>query len=190
MPRHGVQYAEIAKVADSLLSEGKNPTIEQVRRELGTGSSTTIARHLKVWRDQQHGINLQAAKENIPAELISLMKELWERMVHVAETTSQHSGNHNETPANGIEKELEKYKSNNHRWQQMYTQWQQEKQQLLQQLSIANQEKIKLNQHTNILADKNTALHQSLDHLTAESRLLQAKLNDLSQQLAVAKNRK
>lgn len=190
MPRHGVQFSEVANVAHNLLSQGKNPTIEQVRRQLGTGSSTTIARHLKIWRDQQQGVDLQAAKEHIPAELITLMKELWQRMIHVA--GSHQPATPGATNGNGIdkEKELEKYKSNNHRWQQMYTQWQQEKQQLLQQLSIANQEKIKLNQHTNILADKNTALHQSLDHLAAESKLLQAKLNDMSQQLAVAKTRK
>ncbi|MGE3920797.1 MAG: DNA-binding protein, partial [Gammaproteobacteria bacterium] len=53
MARTGVTYTEVAKVAVELEGQGKNPTIENVRQLLGTGSHTTIRLHLNEWRAQQ-----------------------------------------------------------------------------------------------------------------------------------------
>ena len=72
MSRPGITYAEVSEAAAQLLGQGRNPTIEQIRLILGTGSSTTIANHLKIWRDNQSETSLLSAKENLPDELVSI----------------------------------------------------------------------------------------------------------------------
>ncbi len=52
MARIGVDYETIRHAAVKLLSQGTAPSVQKIREELGTGSNTTIAEHLKVWRDE------------------------------------------------------------------------------------------------------------------------------------------
>lgn len=49
MARPGVEYEQIERVARKLLSQGQHPSVQKVRNELGTGSNSTIAKHLKTW---------------------------------------------------------------------------------------------------------------------------------------------
>lgn len=53
MPRAGISYEQVAAVADSLMSERINPTIRNVTERLGTGSGTTIHKHLTRWRNER-----------------------------------------------------------------------------------------------------------------------------------------
>ena len=85
MARPGITYSEVAEAASHLVGQNRNPTIEQIRLFLGTGSSNTIANHLKRWRDAQNGTVLLAAKENIPQELVAMLKGLWERVIEQAD---------------------------------------------------------------------------------------------------------
>lgn len=52
MARTGVTYDEVVAAADGLMAENINPTINNVRNRLGTGSHNTIHRHLTTWRTQ------------------------------------------------------------------------------------------------------------------------------------------
>lgn len=52
MSRPGVDYEIVKQTAVKLLSQGIAPSVQKIREELGTGSNTTIAEHLKVWRDE------------------------------------------------------------------------------------------------------------------------------------------
>lgn len=47
MPRSGVKAWMVEEAVKRLMNEGKHPTIERVRIILGTGSYTTISRHLR-----------------------------------------------------------------------------------------------------------------------------------------------
>ncbi|MBA3660631.1 MAG: DNA-binding protein [Gammaproteobacteria bacterium] len=85
MARPGVTFNDVAEAANQLIGQGKNPTIEQIRLILGTGSSTTIANHVREWKENQSNISLLASKENLPEELIALMKGLWQRVLGHAE---------------------------------------------------------------------------------------------------------
>ena len=85
MARPGVTYHDVANAALEIQGQGKYPTVENVRACLGTGSSSTIGPHLRDWRMQQDGTSQLAVKENIPAELVSLVKGLWERVVHLGD---------------------------------------------------------------------------------------------------------
>lgn len=131
MARPGVTYTEVAEIATHLIGQGKNPTIEQIRLLLGSGSSTTIANHLKQWKEHQQGTSLLAAKENVPQELISMVKGLWERVMNLSqEQVSVAEASFKQTVAE-LQADLHKYKTNNQRWQHLLTQWQQEKERLI-----------------------------------------------------------
>lgn len=52
MARDGVSYEQVKAAADTLVAEGRKPTLRAVREQLGgTGSPNTIQRHLTKWRD-------------------------------------------------------------------------------------------------------------------------------------------
>jgi len=52
MARAGIQFEQVAAVADALMGEGQPPTIRAVRERLGdTGSPNTIHKHLATWRE-------------------------------------------------------------------------------------------------------------------------------------------
>lgn len=162
MARTGVTYSEVEEAATQLVGLGKNPTVEQVRFILKTGSSTTIAKHLRQWRESQASTNLIAVKENIPTELVALMKGLWERVVtHSEEKITAVANQYQQTLAE-LEEELEKYKSNNQRWQKLYEQWLAEK---------------------NQFATQKLTLEQALEFAHKENVTYQAKQDSLLQQL-------
>jgi hypothetical protein len=80
MARPGVSYEEVEKIAILIAGEGRIPTIESVRMRLGTGSSTTLATHLRRWKAGNSDTRQLAMKENLPEEIVELMKGLWQRL--------------------------------------------------------------------------------------------------------------
>src|SRR5688572_18507359 len=127
MARHGITYEDVISAANALKAQGKSVTIESVRGFLGTGSSGTVNQHLRRWKEAQNSTQKIASKENLPEGLISLVKALWEGVL--AQSSEQftpiESNYQNEIAE--LKTELEKYRSNNQRWQKMFNQWQQEK---------------------------------------------------------------
>lgn len=54
MARIGVTYYEVEKACEALLAQQQALTVDNVRRKLGdTGSRSTIAKHLKDWKERQ-----------------------------------------------------------------------------------------------------------------------------------------
>ena len=49
MARSGITEEQVAQAADALILSGERPTIERVRATLGTGSPSTLIRHLDTW---------------------------------------------------------------------------------------------------------------------------------------------
>lgn len=58
MGRLGVTYEAVKKVAVKLVDLNKNPTVDNIRLELGTGSKTTILSHLRKWHTESSTKNL------------------------------------------------------------------------------------------------------------------------------------
>jgi len=85
MGRPGVTYQEVASAAEKLTGLGKNPTIESIRALIGSGSSGTLGPFLRTWKSQQGEARQVAMKENLPEELVFLMKGLWTRVFVQAE---------------------------------------------------------------------------------------------------------
>jgi chromosome segregation ATPase len=80
MARHGITYANVAKVAAEMADEGKSVTVDSVREALGsTGSKSTIAPLVKRWKaeHEDHGV---AVASGLPAHLLEAVTALNQRM--------------------------------------------------------------------------------------------------------------
>jgi len=133
MARPGVTYQDIAAAAHRIAGEGKNPTIENVRAILGTGSIGTINKYLRQWKETRHSTDTIASQEQLPEALVSVLKGLW---VNVVEQASDHitvmEEKHKET-LSAVQDTRDKYQKNNHRWQQLFQKWHEEKARLSQE---------------------------------------------------------
>lgn len=127
MSRPGVTYSEVAEAAQQLQAQGKNPTIEQIRQILKTGSSTTIANHLKNWKESQPSQTVLIDRDHVPEALIAAAKGLWERMLSMSDDRMRGITDEHQQSITEIQQNLDKYRRNNHRWQQLYHQWHTEK---------------------------------------------------------------
>jgi chromosome segregation ATPase len=130
MARPGITYDDVVNAATELKGQGKNPTIENVRGILGTGSIGTINMHLRKWKAAHVQTKQISLKENLPEELVSILKGLWDRVIQSSEERLIKMEENYQKTVNELSQECEKYKNNNQRWQQLYNQWIQEKTQI------------------------------------------------------------
>lgn len=75
MPRIGITYLDVAQAATKLIEQNINPTIEEIRKALRTGSNSTINRHLRLWREKQ-GNQIEAEK-GLPETLLIAVKGIY-----------------------------------------------------------------------------------------------------------------
>jgi DNA repair exonuclease SbcCD ATPase subunit len=152
MARHGISYQEVAKAAAELVERGKTPTHEHIRQVIGSGSNNTISKYLRQWKANQNINSLTAVKENIPAELTQVIKNLWERVVEQAE------------------EKYEKYKANNRRWQHLSQNWIKDKESL-------SAEKFRLEALLNAAEKANAQLYAKTESLAQQIVDKQEQLN-------------
>lgn len=93
MARTGVTYEEVEIIANGLVEEGVNPTIDRVRLELGTGSNSTIAGHLRAWKTKRihstsHSVDTKRA--GLPDTLHNMVAQLWEKIRFESEAENEH----------------------------------------------------------------------------------------------------
>lgn len=172
MARIGVSFIEVAKAASELIGKGKNPTVEQIRLLLGTGSSTTIANHLRQWKNNQESTSLIAAKETLPQELVSMLKGLWERVLHQAEEKIIVIENNFQQSISVLQQEVAKYKTNNQRWQKLHDQWIQEKAKL-------ENEKLTLELELSIAQKENSSLNNKQEALLQQLQEKEMRVQEL-----------
>lgn len=156
MPRPGVSKQDVFAAANQLIGQGKDPTIEQVRQILKTGSNSTIAGHLRDWRATQSETQTVAVNEGLPHEMVGMMKGLWERLNVQADLKSDEIEEHYKTTITDLHQQLNKYKNNNRRWQKLFNQWQQDKEKLLTN-------KLTLEKKFESLLQDNTVLQTKVD---------------------------
>lgn len=172
MARHGISYDNVISAANTLKAQGKSVTIENIRGFLGTGSAGTVNQHLRRWKEAQQSTQKIASKENLPEGLITLVKGLWEGVL--AQSTEQFTpieANYQQEITE-LKAELEKYRSNNQRWQAMFNQWQQEK------AALAN-EKLTLEQALDFAHKENQSLHSKYDGLLQQLQEKQERIEEL-----------
>ena len=75
MARPGITYLDVASAATQLMEKNIRPSIEGVRRILGTGSNSTINRHLRDWRNKQ-GKHIEL-EQGLPESLLIAVKGIY-----------------------------------------------------------------------------------------------------------------
>ncbi|WP_255992049.1 DNA-binding protein [Chitinolyticbacter albus] len=94
MARSGIYKSEVQRARDALLAQGKHPSIDAVRVELGnTGSKTTISRYLKELEGEEAGLQGRAvaiseALQDLVARLAVRLHE--EADSRIAEAAKRH----------------------------------------------------------------------------------------------------
>ncbi len=168
MSRNGITYLDVARCADEFAARHEDPTIERIRIKLATGSNSTIGTHLRTWRSKQDALQQLISKENIPEELIILLKGLWERVVATAETQIE-----------AIKKDT----------QHDLTERQQTIQQLNQENARLSQSEAQLKKTCDGLKHEKTILEKIMADAKIEIATLQTQCQGVTQQLADKKNR-
>ncbi len=85
MARVGISYNDVKTAAYKLLTRGESPSVQKIRDLLGTGSNTTIAEHLRVWREEYAKKEVHHLPANMPQELVSAIEVLWQTAMEQAE---------------------------------------------------------------------------------------------------------
>lgn len=85
MARHGVDFETVKQAALKLLAKGISPSVQRIRESLGTGSNSTIAEHLKIWREQHAAKKVHHLPASLPKELIASFETLWQTAMEHAE---------------------------------------------------------------------------------------------------------
>lgn len=79
MARHGINYDDVKRAAESIMSQQENPTVDRVRHALGgTGSKSTIAPLLKRWRQQ--AATGDGEKKALPEYVLAAVQNLHQEM--------------------------------------------------------------------------------------------------------------
>lgn len=71
MARPGITAEQVAAAAEALAAEGAAVTIKAVLARLGSGSETTILKHLRAWRDSRPAA--QAAAPELPPHIAAAL---------------------------------------------------------------------------------------------------------------------
>lgn len=183
MARHGVSYSEVAQIAQQLTAAGRIPTIEMIRTELGTGSNSTLAQHLRTWKERQAQTQQIASKENIPEELIAVIKGLWDRVMDQSENKIQLIQQETQQNLNQLKHEIQQLQQENSRWQQQFRQTKQERDGLSHEKSTIDQLLANAKIENATLAEKLAGSHQHckekqtrIDELNRQNQQIQANL--------------
>ena len=177
MARPGITFLDVKDAIAVLQGQEKTITVDHIREILGTGSRSTINNHLKTWRSQVSDVRLHDA--TLPAELISLIKGLWETMRDKAnESITQHQTQCDEK-IKDVEVTLKNQQNelthSNQQLQETSTLLQHKTahaEQLQTKLTLERQEIHKLNERIASLktrrqdtVDENKKLHEHIKHL-------------------------
>jgi chromosome segregation ATPase len=76
MARPGISYLDVAKTAIKLVEQKIYPSIEEIRKTLGTGSNSTINRHLREWRSKQG--NQFELEQGLPEPLLLAVRGIYD----------------------------------------------------------------------------------------------------------------
>ncbi len=91
MARAGIYKSEVLRARDKLRATGRNPSIDAVREELGTGSKSTIHRYLKEIEEEEGGatgtrVAVSEAIQDLVGRLAARVHEEAEERVTAAQT--------------------------------------------------------------------------------------------------------
>ena len=77
----GIEYLQVEEAARQLLRDGQYPSVSAVRHALGTGSASTVHRHLKTFWGKLGESMAAPVLEGMPDTLAPLLRDLWDKAV-------------------------------------------------------------------------------------------------------------
>lgn len=89
MSRPGIDYEQVRAAAVSLLKCGANPSIQRIRELLGTGSNSTIGRHLKQWQQELIEPPKIALPVAVPEAALVALEQFWKVAIEQADAHYQ-----------------------------------------------------------------------------------------------------
>jgi hypothetical protein len=183
MARPGVTYIEVSNAAQQLIASGRAPTIETIRIALGTGSNSTLGAHLRTWKSKQDHTQQIATKENIPEELISALKGVWERVMNQSEDRVQSAQQETQQELVALKQEVQRSQKDNAHCQQQYQQIKHERDGFAHEKTVTDQLLANARIELATLLEKNAGVEQKLqekqeriDELHRQNQLAQANL--------------
>ena len=121
MPRNGVTYEDVENACVHLIHEGNTASIENVRRKLGTGSSNTIAKHLRHWRS--HFVHPVKEEITPPATLAHSIHQVWDQLSKDANERVEAIATLAQILLLKLISENEKLRQSNRHWQELHNSW-------------------------------------------------------------------
>lgn len=109
MARPGVTYLEVAKTATKLVEQKINPSIEEIRKVLGTGSNSTINKYLREWREKQ-GNQIELEK-GLPESLLLAIRGIYDGIKDEATNKINNLENEYKIIVANLNEKLEKIES-------------------------------------------------------------------------------
>jgi chromosome segregation ATPase len=104
MSRIGITFGEVKEAIAVLQGKQKNPTVDNIREVLGTGSKSTIARFLREWK-AQHGLH-SSDDGRLPSDLLGIVNGLWEALRSKAEGQADKYCEESDTKLADIQQQL------------------------------------------------------------------------------------
>lgn len=68
---------QVFTIAEKLFEDGRNPTVSGIREQLGTGSMTTINKHLKAWVLLKRESQEKTLPQEILDKCLPVLADLW-----------------------------------------------------------------------------------------------------------------
>lgn len=158
MARAGVTYTEVAKAAETLKQQGQDPTIERVRGILGTGSNSTLNKHLKQWKNTHLK---EGSISGLPDDLLRTVKSLHESIQGNAELKIEEVTKELNAVIDDLRGKLTTAQEQNNELTHNNEQLTQQNEELSNQLEIANKDNLTYQL-------KHEQLEQDVTRLTAE----------------------
>jgi len=76
MARTGISKEQVFEAASALLEEGTAATVQAVRERIGSGSYTTVTRHLDEWR-KEHAGQAPTHIPDMPEKVMGAFHQVW-----------------------------------------------------------------------------------------------------------------
>jgi chromosome segregation ATPase len=160
MPRIGVQYQDVVTVASELASEGVSVTHEHVRSRLGTGSNSTLARHLKRWRET-HPLSEESV--SLSATLSQHVASVWHELSTAADNRVLEITTMAQLIISTLSDENLKLRENGRRWQELHEKWSAQKSELVENLE---RQEASIGEHKTVYVEAqhiNSLLNRSIE---------------------------
>jgi len=189
MARAGIYKSEVLRARDKLLATGRNPSIDAVREELGTGSKSTIHRYLKEIEEEEGGaastrVAVSEAIQDLVGRLAARVNEEAEERVTAAQakhaeqlTQYQQTAAALKTEAQSTRQQLEQTqraladeKTTHGKTSEVLSGKTLETTQLAQQVADLHERIAAEERHRQSLEEKHQHARQALEHFRESSR--------------------